>query len=198
MKIFDHQNYDEYVKAQIEKNEKKTNNVWVDSKEINLLIKKIHKYTPNAKFGICHGVRNAWEVSELKNRLGIDVIGTEISPSAANYDNTIQWDFHKVKDEWIDNVDFIYSNSFDHSYDPEMCIDKWMKCIKKDGVCFIHWMQSNINKLDAADCFSATRKEYRKLFNKKYTVMEEFFHYRHRIIFAIRHKQIEDEIQRGK
>lgn len=155
MKIFDHQNYNDYVKAQIEKNEKKINNVWVDSKEIKLLVKKINNYVPNAKLGICHGVRNAWEVSELKNRLGIDVIGTEISPSATNYDNTIQWDFHKVKKEWVDNIDFIYSNSFDHSYDPEKCIDKWMKCIKKDGACFIHWMRSNINKLDAADCFSA-------------------------------------------
>ena len=85
-------------------------------------------------------------------------------------------------------VDFIYSNSFDHSYDPTMCLDKWMKCIKKGkGVCFIHWMSTNANKIDAADCFAATLKEFGDLFNKKYQVVEQFGR-RGRIIFMIKHK----------
>jgi hypothetical protein len=37
----------------------------------------------------------------------------------------------------VENVDFIYSNSFDHSYDPEKCLNAWMSCIKKGGVCIL-------------------------------------------------------------
>jgi hypothetical protein len=64
-------------------------------------------------------------------------IGTEISDSAEQFPNTIQWDFHEVKPEWIGAVDFIYSNSFDHTYDPEKCLNAWMSCLKPGGVCIL-------------------------------------------------------------
>ena len=188
MKLYKHENYNEYVKAQIKKNERKLKHVWVNSSEILLVSKKIKKYLPDAKFGICHGVRNAWEVKRFRHLLNIEVIGTDIAPSAEKFSNTIQWDFHKIKEEWKNKVDFIYSNSFDHSYDPELCLNRWMKCIRKGkGICFIHWMSTNISKIDAADCFAGTIKDYRKLFNKNYIIIEEFGN-RHRRIFAIKHK----------
>jgi len=190
MKLFKHKNYDEYKKAQIWKNVGKLKLVWVKKKEIVLLVNHIKENIPNPKFGICHGVRNAWEVKQLRNLLGIEVIGTEISHTATQFENTIQWDFHETKDEWVDNVDFIYSNSFDHSYDPEMCLDKWMSCIKKDGVCYIHWNYENSKPgaIDAADCFNATENDYRKLFSKKYKVINEFAPIKGRTIFSIKHK----------
>jgi len=188
MKLYKHKDYNEYVKAQIKKNERKIKNVWVNPSELVLISKKIKKYVPDAKFGICHGVRNAWEVKRFKQLLNIEVLGTEIAPSATKFPNTIQWDFHKIKEEWKNSVDFIYSNSFDHSYDPEMCLNTWMKCIRKrKGVCFIHWMSTNRNKIDAADCFAGTLKDYRKLFNKNYIIIEEFGN-RYRKVFAIKHK----------
>jgi len=189
MKLYKHENYDEYVEAQIKKNVRKIEHVWVKEHELILISKKIKQHIPNPKFGICHGVRNSWETKKMKQLLNIEVLGTDIAPSATNFEYTIQWDFHDIKDEWRNNVDFIYSNSFDHSYDPKMCLDKWMKCIKKGkGICFIHWMITNSNhKVDAADCFAGTLKDYRKLFNKKYVVFEEFG-YKHRKIFAIKHK----------
>jgi len=188
MRLYKHKNYKEYKKAQINKNTKKLDLVWVKPHEIKLISKKIKKYIPNASFGICHGVRNAWEVKQLRNILKIDILGTEIAPSATKFENTIQWDFHNLKDEWIGSVDFIYSNSFDHSYDPEKCLDVWMKCIKKGiGVCFIHWMSTNASTIDAADCFAASLKEYKDLFNKKYRVIDQFGK-RGRIVFAIQHK----------
>ena len=188
MKLYKHENYKEYKKAQIEKNERKINHVWVKPKEIKMISDEIKKHIPDASFGICHGVRNAWEVQEFRKLLKINVIGTDIAPSANQFDHTIQWDFHNVKDEWKNSVDFIYSNSFDHSFDPVVCLDAWMKCIKKGiGICFIHWMSTNVNKIDAADCFAAPLKEYRKLFNKKYDVIGESGG-RGRVIFAIKHK----------
>lgn len=69
--------------------------------------------------------------------MNCDVIGTEISDTATQFENTIQWDFYDVKDEWIGKVDFIYSNSLDHSYDPEKALDAWMNCLTDNGVCII-------------------------------------------------------------
>jgi len=188
MKLYKHESHDEYVEAQIAKNERKIDHVWVKNNELAMIAKKIRNLVPGAKFGICHGVRNAWEVKKLKQILKIDILGTDIAPSAKRFQDTIQWDFHEIKPEWKNAVDFIYSNSFDHSYDPEMCLDKWMKCIKKGkGVCFIHWMSTNANKIDAADCFAGTIKDYRKLITKKYNIIETFG-MRGRKIFAIKHK----------
>jgi hypothetical protein len=191
MKLYDHKNYEEYKDAQIDKNTRKINHVWVKPHEIQVISKKVRKYVPKASFGICHGVRNAWEVQQLRQLLNINVIGTDIAPSATQFKHTIQWDFHEVKDEWIDKVDFIYSNSFDHSYKPARCLDAWMSCIKKGvGICMIHWMSTNANKIDAADCFAAPAKEYIKMINKRYRLVEQFGK-RGRVIFLIKHKKVE-------
>ena len=42
-----------------------------------------------------------------------------------------------MKPEWLSSVDFIYSNSFDHSFDPEKCLSAWMSCLKPGGVCLL-------------------------------------------------------------
>ena len=192
MEVYKHEDYNEYRDAQIWKNTGKLKLVWIKKKELNVIVKNIKKNIPIANFGICHGVRNAWEVSQFRKSLGIKVIGTDISYTAERFDSTIEWDFHNVKDEWVDAVDFIYSNSFDHSYDPPMCLDKWMSCIKKTGVCYIHWNHENEieGAIDAADCFNATAHEYRDLFNKKYKVVEEFAPLNtNRIVFAVQHKE---------
>jgi len=78
MKLYKHKNYKEYKKAQIAKNERKLNHVWVKDSELILLSKKIKKYIETPTFGICHGVRNAWEVKKLRELLKINVIGTDI------------------------------------------------------------------------------------------------------------------------
>lgn len=188
MKLYKHKDYGDYKNSQINKNVRKLKNIWVKPNEITMVADHINKHISNAKFGICHGVRNAWEVKQFRKLLNINVIGTDIAPSASKFDHTIEWDFHKVKEEWINNVDFMYSNSFDHSYDPSMCIGKWMSCLTKEGVCYIHWMKTNENKIDAADCFAASRKEYRKIFNKKYKVIDELETAGgNRVIFAIKH-----------
>jgi len=189
MKLFKHENYDNYVDAQIEKNVRKLSLTWVSEREIKIICNIIKKRIPDSSFGICHGVRNAWEVQKFREILNINVIGTDISPTIKNFPHSIQWDFHEVKNKWIDSVDFIYSNSFDHSYDPSLCIDRWMSCIKHNGLCFIQWMDTNIDKIDAADCFAASKQEYRNLFNKNHQVVEEAG-YKHRTIFVIGHKDV--------
>ena len=104
---------------------------------ISFLADYIRNTMGDAQFGICLGTRRGKEQEWFRKYLECDVIGTEISPTATQFPNTIEWDYHEVKAEWVDSVDFIYSNSFDHSYDPEKCLNAWMSCIKKGGVCIL-------------------------------------------------------------
>lgn len=129
--------YEKYQQIQIAGNKQKIENVWVLEENISFLSEYINKNIANVEFGLCHGTRRGKEQEWFRKYLNCDVIGTEISDTAEQFPYTIQWDFHKVKPEWIDAKNFIYSNSFDHSYDPQKCLNAWMSCIKKDGICIL-------------------------------------------------------------
>lgn len=171
--LYKYKNYYEYKKIQIDGNIEgiKSNRCCITENNIKFLSNFLVKEVPNLKFGICHGTRQGKEQEGFSKYLGISVIGTEISPNATMFPNTIQWDFHNVKDEWVNNVDFIYSNSFDHSYKPEACLDSWMKCITNDGVLILEWTNDDIN-YNELDPFGATFKYYKKLVSKKYNLIK--------------------------
>jgi hypothetical protein len=135
--------YEAYKQSQIEGNKRKINNIWVQEDNIIFLSNYILNIINKPKFGICHGTRTGKEQQWFRNYLNCEVIGTEISDTAGDYPYTIQWDFHEAKVEWLDSVDFIYSNSFDHSYDPEKCLNIWMSCVKKGGICILEHSQAH-------------------------------------------------------
>lgn len=144
--------YEHYRKVQTEGNRRKIEKVWVREPNIKFLSDYIKSLGLNPTFGICHGTRRGKEQEWFRKYLDAEVIGTEISDTATEFPNTIQWDFHDVKPEWIDSVDFIYSNSFDHSYDPESCLSGWMSCVKPGGICILEHSTlhspSGANELD--------------------------------------------------
>lgn len=131
--------YDKYREIQQAGNKRKIANVWVREGNIEFLSRLIQRIAGTVTFGICHGTRRGKEQEWFRKYLGerAAVIGTEISDSAREFPHTIQWDFHEVKPEWLAAVDFIYSNSFDHSYDPEKCLNAWMSCVRPGGVCIL-------------------------------------------------------------
>jgi hypothetical protein len=131
--------YERYRKIQEEGNKRKIDRVWVLEENIEFLSHYLASKIDNIRFGICHGTRRGKEQEWFKKYLPDNptVIGTEISDTATSFPDTIQWDFHEVKPEWTGATDFIYSNSFDHSYNPEMCIEKWMSCLRPSGICII-------------------------------------------------------------
>jgi hypothetical protein len=129
--------YERYKQVQTAGNKEKIGQVWVIEENIAFLACYIEKRLGPVKFGLCHGTRQGKEQAWFKKYLKCDVLGTEISDSAEQFPDTIQWDFHEVKPEWIDAADFVYSNSFDHSYDPERCLKTWMSCVKKGGLCIL-------------------------------------------------------------
>lgn len=170
--LFKYRDYEEYKRIQIEGNVRKLNKISTSEDNIKIISDYLKKKRSNFEFGICHGTRNGKEIEWFRKYLGIDVIGTEISPTASRFPNTIEWDFHNVKKEWINNIDFIYSNAFDHSYKPIECLDAWMSCVKKDGgLCILEWNESYIDSR-ALDPFGGTKRDYKKMIEKKYNLVE--------------------------
>jgi SAM-dependent methyltransferase len=148
--------YERYRSNQIEANLRKINRSYAQQENIQYAAELLKSRLGTISNGICHGTRRGLEQKWFREYLGADVFGTEISHTAKEFENTIQWDFHEVKPEWLGAFDFIYSNSFDHSFDPERCINSWMSCLRVGGVCVIEHSEHNgIWAADARDPFGA-------------------------------------------
>ena len=194
-----YKSYNEYKDYQVAANKRKNNWIFVNHECIEMLADYLldELGEGNIKFGICHGCRRGLEQKWFSEELKCHVIGTEISSTASNFPNTIEWDFHNIKGEWINQCDFIYSNSFDHSYDPEYCLDQWMKCLKPNGLCIIEWTQfHDINTANKTDPFGANLQGYKDLFTQKYQVKELLKSYRSHPIVDIDGKIISSKITR--
>jgi SAM-dependent methyltransferase len=129
--------YEKYRKKQTAGNKRKIYKVWVKEENIEFLADYIKRTIDSPTFGICHGTRRGKEQKWFSRYLECEVLGTEISDTADQFPNTIQWDFHEVKREWIEKCDFIYSNSLDHAYDPEKALNAWMSCVRPGGLCIL-------------------------------------------------------------
>lgn len=178
MRLRKFKNYEHYVEEQTKANKRKLDGVTIKGDELDSISEYIKKNIPEAKMGICHGTRNGAEIIGFRKRLGIDVIGTEISDTATQFPHTIQWDFHEVKPEWKGSIDFIYSNSLDHSFDPPLALKRWASCLNSEGRLFIEWSgwdsEDMLDKVtDYADCFGASDKEYEKLFKDNGLVIQD-------------------------
>tara|TARA_Y100000401_G_C8299579_1_gene213262 strand:- start:31 stop:762 length:732 start_codon:yes stop_codon:yes gene_type:complete len=127
--------YESYVENQKILNSKKFGVGCNDGIEVFEKIKEeVLNRNSEPTFGLCHGVRSGWENKTLGEQLNCKVIGTEIGDKFGHPEITIQWDMHEIKDEWIGKCDVIYTNSFDHSYDPIYALNQWSKCLKKTGI----------------------------------------------------------------
>lgn len=131
MKIFQYENYDHYKRVQVEANRKKLHWVWCSRSTLE----KIRENHPDANTILCHGARNGTEVKWFRELYpDAEVIGTDISPTANNFFNMVEWDFHERNEEWVGKFDIVYSNSFDHSYDPHKSLNTWFEQLSLTGV----------------------------------------------------------------
>ena len=139
VKIHKYKDYNEYRETQIFYNKKKIDKVWADEitlEKISDLLKDRIK-TSIIK-GICHGSRNGFEQNFFNEKKdGFEVIGTDISDTAKDYKDSVVHDFHNEKKEWINNFDFVYSNSLDQSFDPKKALEVWLNQIKEKGFIII-------------------------------------------------------------
>jgi hypothetical protein len=137
--------YEEYKDIQIRHNKRKISRVWADETTLNRVIDIVVKLNQsNVINGLCHGTRNGFEQNFLNNSgRGIHAFGTDISDTAAQLDNSVQWDFHNVNPVWIGKFDFVYSNSLDQSWNPRLAIATWLNQLNKDGVLLLEHTESH-------------------------------------------------------
>jgi hypothetical protein len=128
--------YERYRNAQVAGNHEKIANNWVWKPTVEFLARYIIATVGVPRFGICHGTRRGNEQCWFREMFGIgaEIIGTEISDTAVQFPHTIQHDFHERRSEWIGRADFVYSNSWDHAYDPARAISVWMESLRPDGI----------------------------------------------------------------
>lgn len=164
-KLYEFTSAEEYKQLNIEIHNRKKYKGIIPAKYRDV-IAHIKQNIPNPTLGICHGARNNQEVDLFKNGVGCEVIGTDISPFAKEF-GLLEWDFHEVKEEWLDSIDFVYCNALDHSHSPKYAVAQWVKCLKPTGLCFIEYAYDKwAAGYNAADCFGSTLDGYRKIFDE--------------------------------
>jgi len=128
--------YAQYRDIQITHNIRKITNVWADDKTMDTVARLLRARIPDGPIkGICHGTRNGFEQNYLNDtHAGFDVIGTDISDTATDFANSLVWDFHDENPEWIGVFDFVYSNSLDQGWKPQMALTSWLNQLRPGGV----------------------------------------------------------------
>ena len=91
--------------------------------------------------GMCHGVRCGAEVKWFFDYMKCPVYGTEIGKSDHNY--IYKWDFNYSLPVWLGKFDFIYSNSFDHAYDPAATLEVWAEQLRPGGLLILEWSKKH-------------------------------------------------------
>lgn len=175
MKFHAYQDYDQYRQSQITVNHRKLKiNPYLHQTTlgcIKYIIKYIKLNRPDAWSGICHAVRNGWEVQVFKH-FGLFTIGTEISDTANAFEGVYQHDMHDYKERWVGLFDFVYCNAMDHAYDPDKCIKTWLEQLNETGLLFIEWTKYHGGGVNAPNCFSAEKDEYVNLVAKHGRVVD--------------------------
>lgn len=139
--LYQYPDYETYKAVQIAGNKAKLRRQFVKESHIALLAAYLDAALPKIGFGLCHGTRSgaeqAWFTRHLKG--GPDVIGTEISDTATQFPKTVQWDFHQINPDWSGRCDFVYSNSWDHAFDPAMAFGAWIDALKPGGLMLLDY-----------------------------------------------------------
>ncbi|MCC6641212.1 MAG: class I SAM-dependent methyltransferase [Deltaproteobacteria bacterium] len=173
MRLHQYRSYRQYRRRQEKKNRRQIDRVWATEREMTAVAEAVKARIPGARFGLCHGAKAGWEVRQLREQLEIEVLGTDISDTAAGHEHMIRWDFHETKPEWIGAVDFIYSNCLDHSYDPDLCIRRWLSCLRPGGLAFVEWSALHGPEHSTEDDpFGATEEEYEALLSRHGVVLD--------------------------
>lgn len=167
MRIYQYPSYEDYVAAQVKANKAKVGKIVYVQQQTILSICDYHKSNMlTADNILCHGTRDGTEQSFFKKIIptATYIIGSEISDNAHNYPMTVQHDFNKVQESWINKFDIIYSNSFDHSITPYETIKVWLDQLNNNGRLYIEWSESqNNNGVIESDPLNASFKEVERM-----------------------------------
>lgn len=143
--LHEYPSYEKYREVQILHNKRKIKNVWADKATLQRVSNLVVKNTDKRPIkGLCHGTRNGFEQNFLNSlNIGIEALGTDISETAEDYENSVQWDFHDVNDEWKNRFDFIYTNSLDQSWQPKKALVVWLEQLAENGILIIEHTEAH-------------------------------------------------------
>ena len=123
-----------YSREQERGNRAKLDQIWTNEPNLRFASQWLQDRGMQPRFIVCHGTRNGFEQQVFSGFFRCEVIGTEISPTAAQFPMTIQADFHEPRPEWERRADIVYSNSLDHAYDPVKALRAWAGTLRNGGV----------------------------------------------------------------
>lgn len=160
MKLLTFSGYDEYKRVQIDGNKVKYYEVYAEDPELRRIAAHFRRSGVRSGRGLCHGVRNGYEVKRLRRLLpNVDIVGTDISDTAASVPHCIEWDMHEVKPEWLGAIDLMYSNSWDHTYDPSLLFSRWSASLSPNGRLYLPYTEwqsergvTEASKIDVFGC----------------------------------------------
>jgi hypothetical protein len=136
MEIYQYKDYDEYITSQRRGYETKKERQWANEPNIKFISDCLQEFAPQN--GICHGTRSGkeqqWFMKYLKN---CTCIGTEIGDTKE--DHIVNWDFNQNNPVWEKKFDFLYSNAFDHAFNPATTLQTWEQQVKDGGYILLEW-----------------------------------------------------------
>ena len=143
--LHSYSSYEEYRNTQILHNERKLGQIWADETTLARVANIVLSHAPAQKeiLGLCHGTRNGFEQRYFNNQQKLNAIGTDISPTANQFHNSVQFDFHDVNVEWVNRFDFVYSNSLDQSWQPKTALTTWFNQVRQDGLVILEHTKSH-------------------------------------------------------
>ncbi|WP_397541303.1 methyltransferase domain-containing protein [Roseovarius salis] len=173
--LFQYPDYATYREIQQEGNRRKQGWQFVPQRHITLCAEFVNASVGPVSFGICHGTRSGAEQAWFAEALGgARVIGTEISETAHEYPDTVQWDFHDPNPDWEGAADFVYSNSWDHAFEPLRAFSSWLQSLRPGGVMLLDHTDGhfprNANKLDS---FGIKRRRFQRLLDEEFREVAE-------------------------
>ena len=163
-------NYDLYKDLQTLGNKFKLHKQWVPEEHIEILSNYVNQAGVTVERGVCHGTRQGNEQMWFRDHLSgdADVFGTEISDTADQFPHTIQWDFHETKPEWVKNFGLVYSNSWDHAFDPARAFRGWVSCLKPGGIMLLdHGWNYRAEQVNALDPFGISEQKLIELLEQE-------------------------------
>ena len=170
--LYEYPDYATYRAVQTAGNKAKLKRQFVKESLIVILSQAINKAIGPVSFGLCHGTRRGLEQAWFKTHLqgNPSVLGTEISDTALDFPDTVEWDFHDTNPEWVARADFVYSNSWDHAFDPARAFAAWMESLRPGGLLMLDHNRNHApESANALDPFGVT-------FDRLVAMLSEQFH----------------------
>lgn len=172
MKRIRFSSYEDYVEAQRQTVARKGTGPYFTDAEMDRIAEWCKDHGLEVKTGICHGARNGLEAEELMKRLpGSTIFGTDLFPHSGRSRlvptkaKVVEWDFNKKNRRWMGRFDLVYSNSFDHAFNPRWTLRVWFGQLREGGALFLQWTKWNLG-VRQGDCLGGQLTEFVDLVNK--------------------------------